>query len=85
MVKQMVSQIVTKFVVTRKPARKQGALYRSPRIYLSTKLTDDSVFPFREGDFLLVRIVGRRLVIQRISPRRVQSLGERTGIEEGAP
>jgi hypothetical protein len=81
----MVSQIVTKFVVARKPARKQGALYRSPRIYLSTKLTDDSVFPFREGDFLLVKIVGRRLVIQRISPRRVQSLAGQMGVEGGHP
>jgi len=81
----MVDQIVTKFTVTRKPARKQGASYRSPRIYLSTKLTDDSVFPFREGDLLLVKIVGRRLVIQRISPRRMQSLQDQTGIEEGQP
>jgi hypothetical protein len=79
----MVDQIVTKFVVTRKPARKQGAFYKSPRIYLSTKLTDDSVFPFREGDTLLVKIVGRRLVVQRISPRRVQSLSEQAGIDEG--
>jgi len=76
---------VTKFTVTRKPARRQGTFYKSPRIYLSTKLTDDSVFPFREGDFLLVKIVGRRLVVQRISPRRVQSLGEQTGIEEEHP
>jgi len=81
----MVDQIVTKFVVTRKTARKHGAFYRSPRIYLSTKLTDDSVFPFREGDFLLVKIVGRRLVVQRISPRRVRSLGEQTGVQEGNP
>jgi len=81
----MADQIVTKFTVTRKPARRQGAFYRSPRIYLSTKLTDDSVFPFREGDFLLVRIVGRRLVIQRISPRRMQSLEGQPQIEEENP
>jgi len=81
----MVGQIVTKFTVTRKPARRQGTFYRSPRIYLSTKLTDDSVFPFREGDFLLVKIVGRRLVVQRISPRRAHSLGEHTGIEGEHP
>jgi len=81
----MVDQIVTKFTVTRKPARKEGASYRSPRIYLSTKLTDDSVFPFREGDLLLVKIVGRRLVIQRVSPKRMQSLQDQTGIEEGQP
>jgi len=79
----MVDEIVTKFTVTRKPARKQGSFYRSPRIYLSTKLTDDSVFPFREGDFLLVRIVGRRLVIQRISPKRAQSLWGQNEVEEG--
>jgi len=81
----MVSQIVTKFNVTRKPARKQGAFYRSPRIYLSTKLTEDSLFPFKEGDLLLVKIVGRRLVIQRISPRRAHSLWEPTKIEEEDP
>jgi len=81
----MVDQIVTKLTITRKAARKQGSFYRSPRIYLSTKLTDDSIFPFREGDRLLVRIVGRRLVIQRISHKRAQSLGERNEIEEGNP
>lgn len=81
MVTQMVDQIVTKFTVARKPARKQGAFYRSPRIYLSTKLTDDSVFPFKEGDILVVKIVGRRLVIQRVSPRRAQTLREQGEIE----
>ena len=81
----MVDQIVTKLTITRKAARKLGSFYRSPRIYLSTKLTDDSIFPFREGDLLLVRIIGRRLVIQRISPKRAHSLGERNEIEEGNP
>ena len=64
----MVKKIITKFAVAKKTARSEGTLYRSPRIYLPTKLTDDSSFPFREGDLLSIRVDGRKLVIQRTRP-----------------
>ena len=63
----MVKKILTRFAVAKKQSRSKESVYRSPRIYLPTKLTDDSVFPFREGDILSVRVDGRRLVIQRMA------------------
>jgi hypothetical protein len=63
--RQLVKKIVTKFAVAKKAARLEGMTYRSPRIYLPTKLTDDSSFPFKEGDVIAVKIDGRKLVIQR--------------------
>ena len=62
----MVKKILTRFAVAKKSATRGDAIYRSPRIYLPTKLTDDSVFPFKEGDLLLVKVDGRRLVVQRV-------------------
>ena len=64
----MVKKILSKLAVAKKLARAEGNAYRSPRIYLPTKLTDDSTFPFKEGDMIIVRIDGRRLVIQK-APR----------------
>jgi hypothetical protein len=62
----LVKRVLTRFAVAKKSAQTGEAVYRSPRIYLPTKLTDDSVFPFKEGDLLLVRVDGRRLVVQRV-------------------
>jgi hypothetical protein len=62
----MVKKVLTRFAVAKKTANNGDAVYRSPRIYLPTKLTDDSVFPFKEGDLLLVRVDGRRLVVQKV-------------------
>ena len=62
----MVKKVLTRFAVAKKTASNGDAIYRSPRIYLPTKLTDDSVFPFKEGDLLLVKVDGRRLVVQRV-------------------
>ena len=62
----MVKKILTRFAVAKKQARSGDSVYRSPRIYLPTKLTDDSSFPFKEGDILSVRVDGRRLMIQRV-------------------
>ena len=70
MVRKLVKKIVTKFAVAKKAARMEGMAYRSPRIYLPTKLTDDSSFPFKEGDVIAVRIDGRKLVVQR-APRAI--------------
>jgi hypothetical protein len=68
--RQLVKKIVTKFAVAKKAARLEGMTYRSPRIYLPTKLTDDSTFPFKEGDVIAVKIDGRKLVVQR-APRAI--------------
>jgi hypothetical protein len=62
----VVKKILTRFAVAKKSAEAGDTIYRSPRIYLPTKLTDDSVFPFKEGDLLLVRVDGRKLVVQRV-------------------
>jgi hypothetical protein len=61
----LVRKVFTRLAVAKKSAQAGEAVYRSPRIYLPTKLTDDSVFPFKEGDLLLVRVDGRRLVVQK--------------------
>ncbi len=61
----MVKKIITRFAVAKKPARSEGTTYRSPRIYLPTKLTDDSSFPFREGDLLSIKVNGRKLIVQK--------------------
>jgi len=70
MVRKLVKKILTKFAVAKKAARLEGMTYRSPRIYLPTKLTDDSSFPFKEGDIIAVKIDGRKLVVQR-GPRTI--------------
>ena len=69
----MVKKILTRFAVAKKAAETGATVYRSPRIYLPTKLTDDSIFPFKEGDLLVVRVDGRRLVVQRVrKPQEVR-------------
>ena len=62
----MVKKILTRFAVAKKAASNGDTVYRSPRIYLPTKLTDDSSFPFKEGDILSVRVDGRKVLIQRV-------------------
>lgn len=74
----MVKKILTRFAVAKKSAGNGDTVYRSPRIYLPTKLTDDSSFPFKEGDILSVRVDGRRVVIQRMR----RAVGERNGTGE---
>jgi hypothetical protein len=61
----LVKKIITRFTVAKKQARSEGTTYRSPRIYLPTKLTDDSSFPFKEGDILSIKVDGRKLIVQR--------------------
>ena len=63
----MVKKILTRFAVAKKAAESGDTVYRSPRIYLPTKLTDDSSFPFKEGDILSVKVDGRKVMIQRVS------------------
>ncbi|HEY4657838.1 MAG TPA: hypothetical protein VIH34_05085 [Candidatus Bathyarchaeia archaeon] len=67
----MVKKIITRFAVAKKQARSEGTTYRSPRIYLPTKLTDDSSFPFKEGDILSIKVDGRKLIVQRAQKAQV--------------
>ncbi len=76
---RLVKKILTKFAVAKKPARSQGTHYRSPRIYLPTKLTDDSSFPFKEGDLLTIKVDGRKLVVQKAQKSILQVPENRDG------
>jgi hypothetical protein len=63
-------EAVASFVVTKKRMQ-NGRVYESPRIYLPTKLTTDSNFPFVKGSVkLYVRVAGKRLVVER-APRMI--------------
>jgi len=66
----MVKQIVTKYSIAKKYGKSRRVVYRSPRIYLSIKLTDDSLFPFKENDKVRVRIRKNGLVIERANKKR---------------
>jgi hypothetical protein len=70
--------------VMRKKGMKENVEYRSPRIYLPTKLTDDSSFPFLEGEEVRVRIDGARLVVEKM--RRSRLVRMRSGKKgKGSP
>lgn len=62
-------EAVTSYVITKKKMP-DGRIYESPRIYLSTKLTTDSSFPFASGALLHVRVAGKKLTIMT-APRSV--------------
>lgn len=62
----MVKKLLVKLSIVRKKDKYGNAIYRSPRIYLPIKFTDDSSFPFKEGQPLLAKIVGEKLVIEKI-------------------
>jgi hypothetical protein len=63
-------EAVASFVVTKKRMQ-NGRVYESPRIYLPTKLTTDSSFPFLgASNKLYVRVAGKRLVVEH-APREV--------------
>jgi len=66
---------VASFVVTKK-RMPDGRIYESPRIYLPTKLTTDSNFPFAKGTMrLYVRVSGRRLLLERAAPIVLKRFG----------
>ena len=53
-----------------------GRVYESPRIYLPTKLTTDSTFPFSKGSLrLYVRVSGKRLLVERAAPIVLKRFG----------
>jgi hypothetical protein len=74
----LVKRILTRLAVAKKPSGNGDTVYRSPRIYLPTKLTDDSSFPFKEGDILSVKVDGRKVMIQRLR----RAIDQRNGVGE---
>ena len=56
-------EAITSYVITKKKMP-DGRVYESPRIYLPTKLTTDSNFPFGKGTMLHVRLEGRKLIVE---------------------
>ena len=69
-------EVLANYVATRKRA-KNGKTYESPRIYLPTKLTCDSAFPF-SGTMVRVRVRvrGGRVVAERASKKDLERFGE---------
>ena len=62
----MTLEYVTKFTIVKRKSKNSDVTYKSPRIYLSTKLTDDSNFPFKEGDKIRIKIQKNYLIIRKI-------------------
>jgi hypothetical protein len=70
-----VREAVASFVVTKK-RMPDGRVYESPRIYLPTKLTTDSTFPFAKALVrLYVRVSGDRLLVERAAPNILKRFG----------
>jgi hypothetical protein len=68
-------EAVASFVVTKK-RMPDGRVYESPRIYLPTKLTTDSNFPFAKGSLrLYVKVSGKRLLVERAAPTVLKRFG----------
>ena len=74
----MVKKLLVKLSIVRKKDKHGNAIYRSPRIYLSTKFTDDSSFPFKEGQTLLVKVVGEKLVIEKMPKKKRKRVTSKT-------
>ena len=66
----MVNKILVKLTIVRKKDIHGNAIYRSPRIYLPTKFTDDSNFPFKEGQYLLAKVIGEKLIIEKMPKKK---------------
>jgi hypothetical protein len=69
-------EVLANYVATRKRG-KNGKTYESPRIYLPTKLTCDSAFPFNKGMVRVrVRVDGDRLLVEKASRKDLERFGE---------
>jgi len=71
----VVDKVLTKYSIAKKKG-KSGSIYRSPRIYLPTKLTDDSTFPFKGEENVLVRISARRLIVEKVPKKMREEVQE---------
>lgn len=56
-----------------------GRIYESPRIYLPTKLTTDSTFPFVKGTMLHVKLDGRKLIVESAPNTILRRFGKLVG------
>ncbi|MGA2627626.1 MAG: hypothetical protein ABSF63_11310 [Candidatus Bathyarchaeia archaeon] len=72
-------EAVTSYVITKKKMP-DGRIYESPRIYLPTKLTTDSNFPFGKGAMLHVKFSGRRLIMESAPTSVLRRFGKRKKI-----
>jgi len=78
-------EALANYVVTKKRT-KAGKVYDSPRIYLPTKLTSDSNFPFKEDIVRIhVKVKRKQLIVRKASKRILQKLGELEATEEVTP
>jgi hypothetical protein len=66
-------QAIASYGITTK--QMEGRVYESPRIYLPTKLTTDSAFPFGRADMLYVKVVGKRLLLERAPIKILRKFG----------
>jgi hypothetical protein len=79
----MVTEIITKLSIAKRKGKR--VTYRSPRIYLPTRLTDDSLFPFREGEKLRVKISGRKLIVEKYAKKVSRVKADSKKLEKGSP
>jgi len=71
-------EVLANFASTRKKG-KNGRTYESPRIYLPTKLTCDSAFPFTgRAVRVRIRVDGRRVIVEKASKKDLERFGELT-------
>ena len=69
-------EAVAKFVLSKRFV-KGGKYYSSPRIYIPTKLTQDSSFPFKGDEIsVYIKIKGRKLIIQKASKQTLLKYGK---------
>ena len=76
-------EAVTSYVITKKKMP-DGRVYESPRIYLPTKLTTDSNFPFGKGTMLHVRLEGRKLIVEPAAITVLRKFGKMRKIRSTA-
>lgn len=74
----MVKKLLVKLSIVRKKDKHGNAIYRSPRIYLPIKFTDDSSFPFKEGQPLVAKTVGEKLVIEKMPKKKRKRVTSKT-------
>ena len=68
-------EAVTSYVITKKKMP-DGRVYESPRIYLPTKLTTDSNFPFGKGAMLHIKLAGRKLIVEPAATTVLRRFGK---------
>ncbi|RLI29068.1 hypothetical protein DRO53_03985 [Candidatus Bathyarchaeota archaeon] len=74
-------EALTKFVLSKK--RVKNRVYFSPRIYIPTKLANDSSFPFKGEEVpVLVKIKGKKLIIQKATKKILAKYGYANSVEK---